>query len=567
QTCAARWVAGGAVVLFFVALAVLGIIYAKPIQDAYQDWRAEKLVKEARQMAEDGQVVNAIMKAQQAVRISPDNLNAIRLNSEFLTYAKRDEALHFLDRLEQQGVANASDRQLRIRALINVKRSKEASQVLEALLENEEPNDTLMKLAEEIWGESQRNAILLRSMKAYAAKHPENKEHSLRLARIQANSKIDEEIATGMRRARELAEGDDETGLHAVEFLDTFENLPPDEASYLIQRLRNHPKATGWHLVAALKRQLRLDPVRRSLLIQETIDRARGKTREDLLPLVRFLVEQGEYLQVLALVSEDEAKGYQPLLENYLTALTMLQRFGELEKLVNDPKVMSLLNQSVSAFYRAHLAFVTKKPPEEIREALIAARNAADVERRAELLVKIGEYAEARGYSDIAEEAYKSASLIPRTERAGYHGLLRTAEVNGKTEALLKSAREANGRWPDDPTYLERYIYVSLLTGQELETSMQKALSLLEQQPQDQPRRLMAAFAFWRLKDLKGATTYLQKMELNHLTPGLQAVFAAIARDSDTNTAREAAIAVLQKLDSKARMLPEERALFEKAAR
>jgi hypothetical protein len=567
QTTTARWVAGIVVVTFALGLGILGVMFAKPIQDAYQNWRAEKLVKEARQLAEDGQFVNAIFKAQEAVVMAPENLSAIRINSEFLTLARRDEALHFLDRLEQAGVATTADRQLRIRALLNVRRNKEAAQVLEKLLETEEPTEALMRLAEEVWGDSQRDSLLLRSLKSYAEQHPDNRDHSFRLARAQVATDIEAEVRAGFRRARELATADDKLGLQALEFLDSFERLPPDEASFLVQRLRNHPLATGSHLVAALKRELQQNPGRRLQLIQEAVAAAPTKSREDLVPLVRWLNEEGQYLQVLMLVPEEQAKSYEPLLLNYLNALTLLKRHEDLQRLVNDPQVTRLLNHSVVAFYQAHLALVTGKPASEVRDALMAARNAADVERRAELLVKIAEYSEARGFYDIAEEAFGSASRIPRTERLGYHGLLRTAEVNGNTEALLAAAREANSRWPDDQAFSERHIYASLLTGRDVELCLDRALSLLEAQPDDPGRRLTAAFAFWRLKDMAAATQYLQQMDLSRLSQSQQIIFAAIARDSPVTNARDVAMTALRGVDPKLRMLPEERALFERAAR
>ncbi len=356
-------------------------------------------------------------------------------------------------------------------------------------------------------------------------------------------------------------------GLQALEFLDTFESLPPEEAGELIQRLRSHPKATGWHHVAALKRQLRMNPARQVELIQEAIDLARGKSKEDMVPMVRWLVEQQQFLQVLALVTEEEAKGWEPLLVNYLTALTMLKRFEDLERLVNDPKVEAILSQSMSAFYRAHLAFVMNKPPDVVRRALTLAKNAADLERRGELCIKIAEYAEARGHPDIAQDAYKSAALNPQTERPGYQGLIRATEANGNTEGLLEAATEAARRWPDDPVYVERFLYVNLLTGRQIELTLNECVKLLEQRPDDHDRRLLAALAHWRLREFNEATTFLQNMDVSQLTAGQKAIFAAIARDSGTNNAAEAARDVVNSIDGQARMLPEERACLAKATR
>lgn len=567
QSKTARWAARIGVATFCLTLMGFGIYYAKPIQDTYQDWKADKMVAESRRMAEDGQIVNAVFKAQEAYKLAPDNIGAIRLNTEYLTAMKRPEALFFLDRLEANGATELKDKQTRVKALMNLNRGKEAASLLEEVLSLSPTDPLSMKLAEEVWSSSQKNSILLKTLKNYAEKHPEDAAHSLRVAKIQTDSANPTEQADGMRRAWAVAEREDAIGLEAIEFLDSFEILPPDEANRLIEKLRSHPKATGWHQVAALKRKLQMNPAQQVQLVQEAIEMAQGKKREDLVPMVRWLVEQKEFLQVLALVNENDAKEYQPLLENYLTALTMLQRFEELERLVKDPKVEAILNQSVSAFYRAHLAFVTRKPTEEVRSALTAAKNAADIERRGELCMKIAEYAEARGYADIAESAYKSAALNTRTDRQGYQGLIRASEANGNTEGLLEAATEAARRWPDDPVYVERFLYVNLLTGRQLELTLDETQKLLQQRPDDHLRRLLVALSHWRLGDVKSATALLQNLDVNILSPGQRAILAGIARGSDARNAADAARSVVQTIGPQDRMLPEERAFLAKALR
>lgn len=567
QSPLARWVARGTAAALGVTVVVLAFLYAKPMQDGYQHWKSDKLVNEARMLADDGKAAAAFYKAQEAMVIAPENVDAVRLNSEFLTVMKRPESLHLLDRIERLGATTPSDRQMRVQALVNLNRPKDASQLLEKILHNETPNSKLMKLAEDVWGKSQKDEMLIRSLRTYAEKHPEDREHSLRLAKIQAAAKQPGQIAEALHRAWDVAVGDDALSLLALEFLDSFETLPPDDARRLIERLRTHPKGNGWHQVAALQRQVLLYPSRRLLYIQEAVEQARGKTRDELWPLVRWLVEQGEHLQVLAIVSEEEVKNHQQLLENYLTSLTMLQRFTDLERLVNDKQVAKILNPSLSAFYRAHLAYVTHKSPEEVRSALIVAKAAAETDHRNELMMQIADYAEKRGHADIAEDAYKSVTVKSRMDRVGFQGLIRTTTVNGNTAGMLAAAAEAVRRWPDDPTYLESYLYANLLIGREIETSLIRVQKLLDIQPRDNTRRLMAALAYWQMKDMQAATNFLQDMDLRHLTAGQQAVFAAIARESGTDNAAQAARLVIGSIDPKATMLPEERNAFARAGR
>jgi len=571
QSTTARMVAIGSLIAVCGMVIVLGFLYARPLHDQYQNWQAEGLYEEAKSMINDGQGVQAFYKVQEAVKLAPKNQNAVRLNAEILTMARRPEALHFLDQLDRLGATNDSDRALRVRALMSLERPKEASDLLEDLLNKQMPTETLMKLADHVWGKSQKNEMLTKSMRNYAESHPEDREHALRLARVEILSKQAVEVSSGLRRAWKVAEGDDDLSLKALELLDSAADLPPDESKKLIERLRNHPKGGGWHLVAALRRQVKIDPLRKDELILEAVRTARGRQREDLVPLIRWLVEppQNEYLKVLSLVTEDEAVSYQPLLENYLTALTALGRYTDLERLVNDPRVSKILSRTVLAFFRAHLAYVTRKSPEETRGALISAKAASDTEQRADLLQQIARYAEERGHFDIAEDAFRSVSRNSQHERVGFDGLIRMTKSNGNTEGLLAASREAVRRWPDDSRYQEDFLYANLLMGREVELSLFQVRKLHELQPKDYQRRLLVAMACWRLKDMLTATYFLNEMDLsnNNLTPGQQAVYAAIARDSVADNAADVARRVIRDIDPRARMLPEERSCFTRAVR
>lgn len=561
------WIAGGLAALFCLTLAVLGYAYARPLREAYKDWKAERLVREARELAANGNLVNAVFKAQEAVVMAPQNVSAIRLNTEFLTAMRKPEALYFLDRLDQLEATTLQDRKTRVRALLQLSRDKEAATLLEQLLVDHAPDEGLMQLAEEVWGKGTPAAPLLAALRGYADQHPEDRAHRLRLARLLTRAEGTADAAEGLRLAWDLAEDDGETGLQALEFLAEFERLPPEQATRLIERLRSHPKAGGWHLAEALTREARLNPARRPQFIQEAIEQARGKTREELLPLVRWLVEQREFAQVVALVNEDEVKTYLPLLENYLTALTFLGRFQDLERLVMDPEVNAILNQTLKAFYRAHLAFVTRKPPAQVREALSTARAAAELEKRGDLCLRLAQYAEARGHADLALDAYRSAAAMRQTEREGYQGLIRTAEAVGNSPLMLESAREAVARWPDDPVYLERLLYIRLLLGTGIEAALADAQRLLEQRPDDAVRLLTTAMGHWRLRDPAGAAEPVAKTRPADLSPGQRAVLAAITRGQGTAEAAAQARRLALAIDPKAPMLPEERRCLELAVR
>jgi tetratricopeptide (TPR) repeat protein len=568
QSALSRWVAAGVVVSICTSLLILGVIYARPLKNSYKNMRAESMVKEARRMAENGQVVNAVMKAQEAYSKAPESIDAIRLNFEYFTLMKRDTALFFYDKLKEHGALTPTDEQLHVRCLMNLGKPKEASEALEHLMRVEQPSEALMKLAEDVWGQREQHKPLLNVLRSYTTTHPEDKESALRLAKVQIASGNPSEIGQGMDLLWGLAGQNDALGLQTLEYINSLPSLTPADTAKLIQRLKSHPKADDRHYVTALKREVQQFPDRKKEIVMDGMMKYRNEKRDQLLPFVRWLVEEGEFSKVLTILPEDDAKAHQGLLENYLNALTMLQRFDDLERLVNDPKVAEVLDPATVSMFRAHLAYVLKKPAEELRAKLIAAKDAAQVNGRYPALLRIAQYGEDRGHFDIAEDAYRltikaaqRASASPRIEREAFTGLIKACVANQNTEALLQATQSAVQRWPDDTTFIENHLYVSLLVGKNIELSLRNAHNLLKMQPKDNVRKLSVSLAFWRLQDIQQAVSFLQYMDLNPLTEGQRAVFAAIA---DSGGFHNEALGVIKAINPRATMLPEERRCFER---
>lgn len=567
QSPLARWIAAFVIVSICTTLLILGIVYARPLKNSFKNMRAESMVKEARQMAENGQVVNAVMKAQEAYSKAPESEEAIRLNFEYFTLMKRETALYFYDKLKNLDVLTPGDEQLHVRCLLNLGKPKEASLALEQLMRVEQPSEALIQLAEEVWGQREQNKQLLNVLGKYAQSHPDDKESALRLAKLQLTSSNPAEVGMGMETLWKLASEDDAIGLQTLEFIDSLPSLTPADTTRLIERLKNHPKADDRHYVGALKREVQQSPGHKREIVMAASTKYRDKKRDQLLPFIRWLVEEGEFRQVLSMLPEDEAKSHPRLLENYLNALTMLQHFDDLERLVNDPKVAEVLDPTTVAMFRAHLAYILKKPAEELRSKLIAAKDAAQFNGRYDALLQIARYGEQRGHFDIAEDAYRQAikaaqraSASPRLERDAFSGLIKACLANRSTESLIQATQDAVTRWPDDTNFAENYLYVCLLSGKNIELSLRNAVNLLKIQPADNLRKLTVALARWRLHDTQQAIQNLQYIDLNPLTQGQQAVFAAIANSGGFH---DQALEVIKKINPRASMLPEEQRCFE----
>ncbi|MBX7206833.1 MAG: hypothetical protein K1X78_00860 [Verrucomicrobiaceae bacterium] len=544
-------------VVIGAALAIVGtgLFWGRDLRDYYKTWRSNSLVKQARELADSGNFLNAVLKAQEAYSIAPENTEAIRQNAEFLTKMRRQEAVYFSDLLDKQGKATAQDVQTKVRALMNLNRTKEASDTLNKLMRNSPPTDSIFKLAEDVWGGTKQSEVVLTVLKEYCAKHPTDNESLLRLAKFQVAAPSSKEFASGMESLWKLADNPGDMGIRAIEVLDAMKGLSPEESKRLVGLLTSHPRATPWHEVAALKRRIAMSPTRRAQIVQEAVLKYQQARREDRVPFVRWLVLEREFLQVVALVDEIDAKQNRDLLENYLTALTMLGRFDDLAKLVEDIKVVEILNKTVRAFYRAHLAFVTGKPKDEVREKLLTAKLSAQDEGRGDMLLTIATYAEKRGIMDVAEDSFRAASLSRRVEREGFDGLMRLCQFSGKLSDFLEASREAVRRWPDDENLLERHLYGNLIAGNDVELSLERTLALLAKRPDDSSVKLAAAVGYYWFGDIDMVTNHMQHVDLNKCTVGQQAVFAWFAHAGGFN---DEANTVLKSIPPSAKMFPQE---------
>ena len=545
-------------------LPTLAILNARPLYHAAQHWRAARKVVQARSLADQGEVFQAVMLAQEAYRISPENIDAIRLNAEFFTLIRRDEAIYFWDKLAKDGLKTPADELQYIRALVNANRSKEAQQKLEDALALNPADEQTLRLAQDFLGQQQYLATLLPQLAAYTERHPEDKQSLLRLAQLQIDSGLLTEANQGFTTLWELAANDDSTGLLALEALNNRTDLTHEQAQRLIALLSQHPRATNAHRIAAFRWQAKLAPDRRPQIITEAIRQLGDAKREHLLPLVRWLVDERQPQQVLTLVSEEAAVSFQPILENYLTCLTMLNRHADLERLVNDRRVAAILTRATSAFYRLHLGFVTRKPIAELRRLMQTATLNADSEGRSELLVAIGKYGEDRSMPDLAETAYEAALKSRRTYVAGLEGLLRATQLSGNTRGHISALTNATQRWPENQQYQEQLLYAQMLTGTQLELCQQQANQLLQVRPTDPMVRLLNAMAWWRLRHAESSARYLNGLDATALSRGQQAVLGAIHRAVGLSSQ---ARSITDVIPADAVLFPEERHLFLAARR
>jgi hypothetical protein len=541
QSATARLVAKIFIVAAFFTLGGVVTVYAKTWYNMVQTFRSNLLVEEALEYEKNSEIVKAWTAATRAYHLDSENPKAIRTLARFYVLTKQKEAGYLLDRLRQLGHFSDDDLLMEITALSNSADNKAASERIEESLRNSAPNRRVVEIADKVMRDLGRNEQLLEILKGYVERAPDDTDILLTYAlrRIELGNPLQK--SEGMSDMWRVAETKGKEGLEALEYLDEEDITDPGEQRLIISLLERHPLAGEKHRIAAMKRLVAVEPGRRQEILDKAVAERRNVKREELEPIARWLSVEGEYDRFFVLFNEEKVRDYPPLLRHYLNVLMLQDRKVEMEKLINDPRTRLMSHER--AFYTAHLAFVSGKNWDEVNSLLVEALATAEQYGQPNTILHIAQYAEQRNFPLVAEQAYRSASAIRRSDsiqRKAFDGLLKLTYRNGNSKGFIEACQDSAERWPDNNDIRERALYASLLAGMDLETSISNVQKLLDEAPDDTRRKLIMALGQFRMLNYDAAARQLNNSNLSQLTPGQAAVLCGIltsaGRDAQAKT-------------------------------
>jgi hypothetical protein len=545
QSWTARFVFLGLMVAIASGLVVFTLLNARTWHHAWKHWlsdrdaaTAEKYEKEMmdyaaanRKMEYEDAGHRAVEAAKAAYLGDPDNPAAIRVLARLYTQAGWREASYFWGKLEKAHELTDEDFGWRVKALARAGQDKSAGDQIESLLKETKPTRKVVETADDVMRHLGRSQQLLVILKKYVADKPDDSDTRLLLGMREMQFGTAEDKKEGRTILWEMAAMDDDTGMHALHFLASQKDLTVEEQKRLIDRLEHHPDSKEAEHIAALRLKAHLPGADKGAIVDKAIADHANASRDDLVILCRWLLDEGEFEKVATFLKgkENQIRDYNtPLLDHYLTALTRLNRFDDLQRLVEDPRVN--LTTADRAFHRVHLAYVLGKPEEEMDKLLVEAVDAAINQHQLHMLLDLGHYAEQRKHYRTAWDAYRAASTNPDTEKRGYDGMLSVSYLMGNTKEFSATAQETARRWPDSQYYLERSLYASLISGVEMETAIARAQKLFEARPSDSQRKILMGLAHFRMGDTAACRRVLEGVNLEEISPGQRAVLCGLIR-------------------------------------
>jgi hypothetical protein len=541
QSASARLLAKILIVVAFFGIGAVVVTYGKTWYNMVQTFRSNQLVEEALEHEKNQEIVKAWTAATRAYHLDSENPKAIRTLAKFYVLTKQKEAGYLLGRLRELGHFTEEDLLLEIASFSNTSNNKAASEKIEESLRNSAPNRRVVEIADKVMRDLGRKEQLLEILRLYVERAPEDLEIRLTYAlrRIEMGNPIQK--SEGMSDMWQVAETKGKEGLEALEYLDEEDITDPGEQRLLISLLERHPMATEKHHIAAMKRLVAIEPNRRREILDKAVAERRNTKREELEPIARWLSVEGEYDRFFILFNEDKVRDYPPLLRHYLNVLMLQDRKTEMQKLIDDPRTRLLTHERT--FYTAHLAFVSGKSWDEVNSLLVKSLATAEQYGQPHTILHIAQYAEQRNFPLVAEQAYRSASAVRRSDsiqRKAFDGLLKLTYRNGNSKGFIEACQDSAQRWPDNKDIRERALYASLLAGMDLESSITHVQKLLDESPDDSRRKLIMALGQFRMLNYDAAARELNNSNLSQLTPGQAAVLCGIlssaGRDAQAKT-------------------------------
>jgi tetratricopeptide (TPR) repeat protein len=506
---------GGARAILAARSAVAGV-YAKKAQEKRRekDWAAawQNLAK-----ARSWQV-----NAPQVLRAYADLLIASRSDDPSL--------LQVLRLLESQHLATAEERLKMGQILISLGHVGAARAEFEKLTEAEQQNLEGLELQAQLLHAEGRPDEAEKLLRQALAQAPANPDSRLRLAILDHRNSFPEVQARARQVVWEIARQTDSTGLSALDFLATQVQLNGEEAAELITLVEAHPSAPPATRYAALSARMRARPQDRAAILAAEVAAVRGQGVEVLTPALSWLLQEQQAESVLDLLSDGLHLKSGQLLQAHLAALSSLGRWSDIDALLRTQKTLPI-PETYLHLWKARTAEKLDAGIQTVRhhlEAAFAQTGRGQDETAARLTA---ETAEQMGLWDLAHRFYAEVATQQPYRQIPLWEKVHEMALRGRdTSAALASARKLAQLQPENLVYTTRSLYLALIAGDKIETTLQAIVPLGSSSQDRTPSvSLLQALAAYRVGDIAQVREHLAGLSATQdLTAGQRAACAGM---------------------------------------
>ena len=502
--------------------------------------QSRHLTKMATEYLQKNKVAEAEMSLQTAVRLKPNNAEALRVLARLQgATGKGPQSLETWQKLAASGGITLDDL-----AQYSMAASREGDQALAERLANAAAagGNTVFKHVLRANFLLSKNDIPGAEAEFRQAVEVDTTGNSrAMLARFLLTRRLNAETAPEIREMlRELSKRPDAVGLEALTAAITRGLVPPAELPVWISALRQHPKSTAQALLLADAADIQLQPETKPAVVAKMLERMQGASLEDRARGLQFLLRMEEPAQAASLLTRDEALKNRETLSLWLDAQSLTKNWPAVLDALSQPNLP--LARHLTKLYRGRALLMSGKEAEG-RAAFAEALQETEGSK-AEFLETLA-YLNLVGEDQLFDQGLQRALSDPETAKESFLRILpsvatRRDATRTRTRRAYEMAAAASPELANDLTLQNDMAYLDLLLG--LPVDIKKTAFLSEANPRDFSFRATHALALLKAGKNKEALSLLENCEpdihVASLPPHQKAIVAiALAANGRRNEA------------------------------
>jgi hypothetical protein len=513
-------------------LLVIGLFFGRNTWKASHRNKAREQVQDARQAIEKKEWANAAELIRNARSVLQEDPELLRVLVDYLDKTGLDPFLEIqaLQSLQAQGWQQPGDAILTGRAHVRKGDLVAARVVWQKLSPEQQRTPDALKFKAQILSQEGGAEASGKLQQLATQKSANDPQSALMLAIRDLESSYPAMAASGRARLWQFADRDDEAGMQAIRHLLTKTSLNLAETKQLQQRVQKHPEAKLADELGALSAMMRLDPARRSQLLEEVIERHRGAGFEIKVVIARWLAQEKEHGRLTKLLPVERMIKSGELFPIYLQALAESGRWQQMHELLNHPQGLPMALEGITV-WRALASSRLQPDLDQAAVELKLAIKQAGTTKNFGPLRAAAQVAEDLELWDIAMEGYlQIAQPDSPQEFDMLEKCWQIAGHLGDSSHLLNTARKQSTLRPTSRYFASRLDYVRLLRGQEIESTVSdQRVNRADEKGGSTLEALVAALKAYRLGNASLAKANLMQVrDAASMPVGQRAVFAGL---------------------------------------
>ena len=500
--------------------------------------QSRHLTKMATEYLQKNKVAEAEMSLQTAVRLKPNNAEALRVLARLQGgTGKGAESLETWQKLAASGGITLDDL-----AQYSMAASRAGDQALAERLANAAATGGNTVLRHMLRGNlllSKNDIPGAEAEFRQAVEVDKTGNSRTMLARFLLAHRLNAETAPEIREMlRELSNRPDAVGLEALTTAITRGLVPPAELPVWTSALRLHPKSTAQALLLADLTDIQLQPATKPAVVAKMLERMQGASLEDRARGLQFLLRMDEPAQAASLLTRDEALKKRETLSLWLDAQSLTKNWPAVLDALSQPNLP--LAGHLTKLYRARALVMSGKEAEG--RAAYAEVLQETAGSKAEFLETLA-YLNLAGEDQLFDQGLQHALSDPETAKESFIRILPSVAMRRdatRTRRVYEMAAAASPELANDLTLQNDIAYLDLLLG--LPVDIKKTAFLSEANPRDFSFRATHALALLKEGKNKEALSLLENCEpdihVASLPPHQKAIVAiALAANGRRNEA------------------------------